>query len=237
LRGIVYVQQHKDEAARVTDGEFFRKKRAPAVLKHGVLSRYLVPFTTKTSSAATGGRVVVLDGYAGSGRYDDGSAGSPIFIAAAARRLPPGRKAQLLFVEEKPARVAKLRQVLSAEAADIDWTVEKGTVEQYLDQALTIADGVPFFALLDPCGLGLTFEDIATKIYGRPHFQYSPGTEVCSSTSRLTRFAASVAEWSRSRKAQLVVKPRWRAWTRLAAATGGATRTGRRATTPRLSPL
>ncbi len=162
----------------MTDAEFFRKKRAAAVLKHGVLSRYLVPFTTKTSSAATGGRVVVLDGYAGSGRYDDGSAGSPIFIAEAARRLPPGRKAQLLFVEERPARVGKLRQVLGAEAADVDWTVEKGTVEQYLDQALTIADGVPFFALLDPCGLGLTFEDIATRIYGRPYFQYSPGTEV-----------------------------------------------------------
>ena len=46
------------------------------------------------------------------------------------------------------------------------------------ETARTIADGVPFFALLDPCGLGLTFEDIAMKIYGRPNFRYSPGTEV-----------------------------------------------------------
>jgi len=99
-------------------------------------------------------------------------------MAEAARRVPAPRKMQLLFVEEKKARVRRLREVLQAEAPDIDWTVHKGTVEDYLDEALRAADGVPLFAFLDPCGLGLTFDDIVQKIYGRPHVRFGPGTEI-----------------------------------------------------------
>jgi len=65
----------------MSDEEFFSQKRASAVFKHGILSRYVLPFATKTSSTAVGGRVVVLDGYAGEGRYEDGKPGSPIFMA------------------------------------------------------------------------------------------------------------------------------------------------------------
>lgn len=148
------------------------------MLKHGILSRYVLPFATKTSSTSVGGRVVVLDGYAGEGRYEDGQPGSPIFMTEAARKVPSPRKLQLLFVEEKKARVDRLRQVLEDEADDVDWTVHKGTVQGYLDEALDVADGVPLFAFLDPCGLGLTFDDIVKKIYGRPHVRFGPGTEI-----------------------------------------------------------
>ncbi len=162
----------------MSDAAFFSQKRAAAVLKHGILSRYVQPFATKTSSASTGGRVVVLDGYAGEGRYEDGSPGSPIFMAEAARKMPTGRTLQLLFVEEKKPRVERLREVLAEEADGVDWTVEHTSVEKYLDTALGTADGVPFFAFLDPCGLGLTFDDIVSKIYARPRGLYSPGTEI-----------------------------------------------------------
>jgi three-Cys-motif partner protein len=164
--------------AAVSDDEFFTAKKAAAVLKHGILSRYVLPFATKTGSTSRDGRVVVLDGYAGEGRYEDGSPGSPIFMTASARQLAPPRQMELFFVEEKKERHEKLTELLQTEAPDVDWTALRGSVENHLDKVLQSAEGVPFFAFLDPCGLGLTFDDLVNKIYARPHGNYSPGTEI-----------------------------------------------------------
>jgi len=162
----------------MSDEEFFVAKKAAAVLKHGILSRYVLPFATKTGSRSKDGRVVVLDGYAGEGRYEDNSPGSPIFMTDTARQLAAPRKLQLFFVEQKKSRHTKLTALLNAEAPDIGWTALHGSVAQHLDAILTAADGVPFFAFLDPCGLGLTFDDLVQKIYGRPKVGFVPGTEV-----------------------------------------------------------
>ena len=115
---------------------------------------------------------------AGEGRYEDGTAGSPIFFAEAARKLAPPRTMELIFIEEKKARYEKLCQVLAEEASDVHYDVWQGPVEKHLDDVLTRAAGVPFFAFLDPCGLGLPFTDIADRIFGRPYYQYAPATEV-----------------------------------------------------------
>jgi hypothetical protein len=40
------------------------------------------------------------------------------------------------------------------------------------------AEGVPFFAFLDPYGIGLSFELIVNNIFARPHVRYSPATEM-----------------------------------------------------------
>lgn len=160
--------------------EFFREKKAAAVLKHGILGRYLVPFAMKTGSTATGGRVVICDGYSGPGRYDDagGAPGSPIVLAEAIRSLGGKRNVELVLIEEKRSHHERLLEVVGAELQDINVTVLRGTVQQHLDAVLRQAQGVPFFAFLDPYGLGLPFHDIEKKIFGRPAFQYAPATEV-----------------------------------------------------------
>jgi three-Cys-motif partner protein len=162
----------------VADDEFFVAKKAAAVLKHGILQRYVLPFAMKVTSTSTDKRVVILDGYAGEGRYEDGSPGSPIFMAETARKLTAPRRMELHFVEQKRARFEKLNEILADECSDVDCQTYKGEVEKHLDAILQEADGVPFFGFLDPCGLGLTFEDIIKKIYARPHGNFSPGTEV-----------------------------------------------------------
>jgi three-Cys-motif partner protein len=162
----------------VADEAFFRARKAAAVLKHGVLSRYVLPFATKVGSTSEGHRVVVLDGYAGEGRYDDRTPGSPIFFAEAARKIAPRRTLELIFVEQKRGRYEKLQRVLSEEASDVAYEVWHGTVDEHLDVALARAAGVPLFAFLDPCGVGLPFTDISQRIFGRPDHQYAPATEV-----------------------------------------------------------
>ncbi|GAA3436093.1 hypothetical protein GCM10018954_057020 [Kutzneria kofuensis] len=58
---------------------FFRERRAQAVFKHGILSRYPVVFAAKTGWR--GRPVAYLDGYAGRGEYEDGSPGSPLLLS------------------------------------------------------------------------------------------------------------------------------------------------------------
>jgi hypothetical protein len=81
----------------VADNEFFGEKRAAAVLKHGLLSRYVPIFATKVGSQSKDSRVVVLDGYAGEGRYD-GSPGSPIVMMQTAQKMADKRRIELHFV-------------------------------------------------------------------------------------------------------------------------------------------
>lgn len=157
---------------------FFGSKRAAAVLKHAILSGYVVPFASKTGSASIGNRVVIVDGYAGAGRYDDGSPGSPSLIAAAARKLR-GRTLECLFVEKDRGTYERLCDVLREEdGGQVEWEAWHGTVQEHLADLLRRADGVPLFLFLDPFGLGLPFDVLVEIFAGRPRGQYAPATEV-----------------------------------------------------------
>lgn len=77
--------EHSNDVA----SPFFVSKKAAAVLKHALLDKYVVPFASKTGKHAPDGRVVYLDGYAGPGRYDDGTPGSPALILESAAPSRP----------------------------------------------------------------------------------------------------------------------------------------------------
>ena len=55
--------------------------------------------------------VVLLDGYAGPGRYNDGSLGSPQLMVETARKLQE-RHVHCIFVEENPRHYQRLRGLL-----------------------------------------------------------------------------------------------------------------------------
>ncbi|MBN9103223.1 MAG: three-Cys-motif partner protein TcmP [Pseudonocardia sp.] len=160
---------------------FFKSKRAAAVLKHAILAKYIVPFAAKTGSTSAGKRVVIVDGYAGAGRYEDGSAGSPALIADAARTPAlRGRVVECHFVEQNATTYRSLRQVLEEvdNGGTLTWEARHGNVAEHLDELLTRAEGVPLFLFLDPFGLGLPFDVIVDIFAGRPSGQYVPATEV-----------------------------------------------------------
>ena len=54
--------------------QYWGQPGLPSVFKHDLLRRYLPRFAGKTGSVAKG--VVYLDGYAGRGRYQDGTPAS-----------------------------------------------------------------------------------------------------------------------------------------------------------------
>jgi three-Cys-motif partner protein len=155
---------------------FFVSKKAAAVLKHGILKGYLPPFVSKVGSTSTGKRVALLDGYAGPGRYEDGTPGSPALLAETARSTAGYRTVECHFVEEKRKHYRLLTSFLETEGADLEALAYHGPVERHLDLIQQRADGIPLFGYLDPFGFGIPFERVVELL--KRHPSGSPATEV-----------------------------------------------------------
>lgn len=156
---------------------FFVSKEAAAVLKHGILNRYLTPFVSKVGSTSANHRVVLLDGYAGPGRYGDGSPGSPALLATTARGVSSYRKVECHLVEQDRRNFQLLKAFLAGEGADLKTTPYLGRVEQHLPAVLDAAGGLPLFAYLDPFGFGVPFDDVV-RMLRRYTRSRDPATEV-----------------------------------------------------------
>lgn len=155
--------------------DFFQKKQAAAVLKHGILARYPSVFATMTGSTSTAGRVTYLDGYAGPGRYDPepgdvvGPPGSPLLAIQNATTVANwSRQMHCIFIEHYAKYAANLREVLHNEApASLKYDILEGDVEDRLDDALAIAGDSPLLAFLDPFGTALPYQHMVNKLMKR----------------------------------------------------------------------
>lgn len=168
---------------------FHRSKQSAAVLKHAILDEYSTPFVSKTGSTSTDHRVAIIDGYAGPGRYDDGSEGSGAMLLRKARELAAlPRQLELHLVEADPGTHAKLKRVVSAEGTGLVVSVSDGDISTHLPTLLTATEGIPLFVYLDPCGLIIPLNEVVT-IFDRPRGPGAPATEVLINlTAHLRRF-------------------------------------------------
>lgn len=151
---------------------FFASKKSAAVFKHGILKRYPVVFAAKTGRA---NGVVLLDGYAGRGQYDDGTEGSPLLLSRCAESVQGYRDVLCYFVEQNEENFANLEQVLAEQGGTTKRLVRRGTLAERLPELLSLASGRSLFAFLDPFGPALDFELVKQKLLGRPDW---PRTEV-----------------------------------------------------------
>ncbi|MFJ3519877.1 three-Cys-motif partner protein TcmP [Streptomyces sp. NPDC090131] len=168
---------------------FFVSKKAAAVFKHEILRQYVVPFASKVGRYAPDGRVVYVDGYAGPGRYEDGTPGSPALVLDSAARLADFRKLDCYFVE----RNRNSYRSLSALVADADEQglaahALNGRVEKHLDTILAAAHGSPLFAFLDPFGMGVSFDSLTQQVFGS---RTQLGTTGAHATEVLLNFNAN----------------------------------------------
>lgn len=155
--------EHSNDVA----SPFFVSKKAAAVLKHALLDKYVVPFASKTGKHAPDGRVVYLDGYAGPGRYDDGTPGSPALILESAAAIAAFRKLDCYFIEKNRKNYQSLSSLVTeAREQGLAAHALQGRAERHLDHVLEAAQGAPLFAFLDPFGLGITFDALTRRIFG-----------------------------------------------------------------------
>ncbi|MEV5764823.1 three-Cys-motif partner protein TcmP [Micromonospora sp. NPDC052213] len=181
--------------------DFFASKKAAAVFKHGILSRYPVVFASKTGKSVEGNRVVFLDGYAGRGEYGDGQPGSPLLLSRCAEFVKGYRNVLGFFVEQNPDNFANLKRVLDEKGGDAERIVRCGSVDEHLPEVLTRAQGASLFAFLDPFGPALDYDVLKAALLGRPSW---PPTEVLLhfSVSAVARMGRAV-QVARSKRGDL----------------------------------
>ncbi|BEP13991.1 hypothetical protein acdb102_23020 [Acidothermaceae bacterium B102] len=172
--------------------KFHKSKKSAAVLKHHIINSYATPFGSKTGSTSKDNRVAFIDGYAGPGRYDDGSEGSGAMLLRKAKELAgmrSPRKVELHFVEDDEETVAKLRSVAEAEGEGVAYTITDGDISKHLPGLLDAVKDIPVFVYLDPCGLPIPLEEVSA-IFDRPSGPGTPATEILINlTASLRRFA------------------------------------------------
>ncbi|MET7460413.1 three-Cys-motif partner protein TcmP [Nonomuraea sp. NPDC005501] len=136
--------------------DFFRERQAAAVFKHGILKRYPVVFASKAGSRVPDRRVVFVDGYAGRGRYEDGSPGSPLLLAQGAASVSDFRNVTGIFVERDAQNYDNLERVLAEQGGQgMPYLLYKGDLGSHVPVILDKAKGSALLAFLDPFGTAL----------------------------------------------------------------------------------
>ncbi len=97
------------------DDDFFDRKRPWSHIKDTVLVEYLGPYLHKVTRAV-GERVVLVDGFAGPGRFKDGSPGSPLLMLDVADRNTPG-ECVAVFANVDAAYHAELKAAVQERSA------------------------------------------------------------------------------------------------------------------------
>lgn len=165
----------------------------PVGVQARVVGGYALPFAVMTASKVPGRRAVLVDGYAGRGRYDDGTAASAELLLQAAENARASTRVDVVLVECKRADYRRLSSV-AAEYRQRGLAVGAfhGEVQDHLDEIIRRAEGAPLFLFLDPCGAILPFADLY-RLLRRARGNPWPRTEALLNFSAdFTRRAAGV---------------------------------------------
>jgi three-Cys-motif partner protein len=176
--------------AKGTSSGLLDEQHAQSIFKHKILGTYVMPFAEMTGSKASGRRVVILDGFAGRGRYPDGSPASAELILKTSANAAQA-VIESVLVEKKPSDFKLLAAVVAEyRSRGVQSQALPGEVLVHLPAVLQQAEGVPLFLFLDPCGANLPFAELATILGGTRRAVW-PSTEVLLNFSAdLTRRAA-----------------------------------------------
>ncbi len=145
--------------------------------KHQVLRGYLEAWLPILGTKA--GRIVLIDGFAGPGRYVTGEPGSPLVMldALLSHRALDSITAEVVFVfmEKDAGRVAHLQKELGAIAlpARVKVSVLHGYFHELIGPVLDDIENrgqklAPTFAFIDPFGYRDTRLDLSSRILGHP---------------------------------------------------------------------
>ena len=137
--------------------------------KHVIFRKYLNAWLPKLTK--WNGRVVIIDGFAGPGKYSNGEEGSPIIALKAflehSYRVSMTAEVSYLFVEADKKRCDSLRQIIDGIEIpdDVRISIRNEECEVALGRALDYLDKqesrlAPTFAFIDPFGVQVPLEMI-----------------------------------------------------------------------------
>lgn len=157
-----------------TKAGLLKNQPLQSYLKHQLLDNY-VPVFVNSLTKGTQHPVVLVDGYAGNGRYADGTPGSAEVLLKEALNVPA---ASVALVEKDPKHHKELTAVVNEyrDRRSGDW-IDLYLIDnrKALPRILEKAARSHLFLFLDPCGAGLPFDELVKLL--RLRRQY-PRTEV-----------------------------------------------------------
>src|SRR6266542_3041397 len=136
---------------RGADDRYWGAPGLPSVFKHTLLDKYVPQFAGMTGSRAQARRVVFLDGYAGRGRYQNGSPASAERILKIAQHQGATGTVSwtCFFVEREDDDAAQLAMVVDEYARQgVTATAHHGSVLEVLGDVIHTATGCPLFLFL-----------------------------------------------------------------------------------------
>lgn len=147
--------------------DFFKEKRTWSVVKDKILGWYLIPYLNKVKNL--GRLIVIVDGFAGPGLYEDGSDGSPLIICKVIENLKSkGVKAIAILIDSNEYCFNKLKQSLKKFEIEKLALPLEGDFKTLVPKIIKATKDCPSFFFIDPFGIkGLEFnslEEIFKKV-------------------------------------------------------------------------
>lgn len=129
---------------------FFKGKRPWSKIKDQILGQYMRPYLAKV--ATLGKPIILIDAFAGPGKFEDGAAGSPLIICQAAEQRV--RDSYLaIFVNREKEHHDQLSHVLSSFIEQQKVIPIHGTADALLAKVRDVLGDHTVFLYLDPFGL------------------------------------------------------------------------------------
>jgi three-Cys-motif partner protein len=128
------------------DRSFFEHKRPWSKRKDVILEYYLEAYVPKVRKLRR--PVLLVDGFAGPGRFDDGEPGSPVIICSKAQAAneTPGPPVRVWCIEPEPELFSKLQENVAFPFA----VSKKGEFLDYVDEIRQFAQTGTVFLYVDP---------------------------------------------------------------------------------------
>lgn len=140
------------------DDGFFEEKRPWSLIKDQILSNYMLPYIAKVRKLNR--PIVLIDGYAGPGVFEDGQVGSPLIMCSAAEKFAKGYYSAHFF-NIKQEYHEKLESVIKRAGWSQSAHCYRGNSMKHIKKIPQIFENHTVFLYLDPFGLkGCGFDQL-----------------------------------------------------------------------------
>lgn len=153
---------------------FFANVRDQSEIKLRILRRFLTPWAAKLGTVAknSSGVIWYVDGFAGPGRYGDGTDGSPLIGLQMAQAIKNGKRGYELanlFVENKLKNWKSLEQLSVAFRANgVTANNLRGKFADLIPEISRTTAGSPMLLFVDPFGISpIKYEQLRTLLNRR----------------------------------------------------------------------
>lgn len=143
--------------------DFFKQKKSWSYFKDEILRNYLKPYITKITKNKN--PLIIIDCFAGKGKFDDGSDGSPIIIMETIKNFIESNefsRIKAIFIENKYYKDLRINL-----EGYTNYNIFKGTFEENIEKISSLDPNNNLFIYIDPYGIKSLDFSYFTKIVDR----------------------------------------------------------------------